>query len=265
MQTIVFTDLDGTLLDRDTYSFSPAEPALQYLDQHRIPLVLSSSKTRCEMEMWRRRLGNCDPFIVENGAAVVIPQGYFPFPIPWAKSRGPFQVVEFGAPYAALVQALVIASSESRCRIAAFHQWDAVQLSLHTGLPLAEAELAKQREYDEPFEVADADQSRLPDLLAAIVRLGYRWTRGGRFYHITGNNDKAVAVRLLTELYQRQFGAVRTVGLGDEMNDVALLNTVDVPVVVHSAAAHRVAPLVRAACVTSSDGPQGWNEAVLAL
>ena len=70
---VVFTDLDGSLLDGETYSFESATQALKALRMRNIPLILVSSKTRAEMEPLRRRLNHRDPFIVENGAAVFVP------------------------------------------------------------------------------------------------------------------------------------------------------------------------------------------------
>ena len=64
---VVISDLDGTLLDHQTYSFAAALPAVRRLERLRIPLVLNSSKTRPEMEAIRGQLANCAPFIVENG------------------------------------------------------------------------------------------------------------------------------------------------------------------------------------------------------
>lgn len=64
---LVFTDLDGTLLDHHTYSWQPARPALERLDGLKIPLILCSSKTSPEMLGLRAELGNRHPFIVENG------------------------------------------------------------------------------------------------------------------------------------------------------------------------------------------------------
>ena len=69
---IVYTDLDGSLLDGTTYSYEPATPALAALREQGIPLVLVSSKTRAEMEPLRQRLDHRDPFIVENGGAVAV-------------------------------------------------------------------------------------------------------------------------------------------------------------------------------------------------
>ena len=72
---LVFSDLDGSLLDHHDYSFGAALPAIEALRQRGVPLILCSSKTRAEIEPLRARLDNRDPFIVENGAAVFIPCG----------------------------------------------------------------------------------------------------------------------------------------------------------------------------------------------
>jgi len=74
---VIFTDLDGTLLDAETYSYEAARPALAMLKKRQIPVVLCTSKTRAETEAIARRLGLKHPFIVENGGAIFIPQGYF--------------------------------------------------------------------------------------------------------------------------------------------------------------------------------------------
>ncbi len=65
--TVVFTDLDGTLLDHNDYSFSAAEPALERLQQLAVPWVLNTSKTRAELMSLKQRLNNPWPLIVEVG------------------------------------------------------------------------------------------------------------------------------------------------------------------------------------------------------
>ncbi|MEM9278462.1 MAG: HAD-IIB family hydrolase, partial [Pseudomonadota bacterium] len=68
-QLIFFTDLDGTLLDHETYSHEPAREALDAIRNNDIPLILASSKTAAEIEPLRNELGfdHCEA-IVENGA-----------------------------------------------------------------------------------------------------------------------------------------------------------------------------------------------------
>jgi len=67
---IIFSDLDGTLLDHKTYTFDPALEALSIIKSRQIPLILSSSKTRAEIERIQSHLTLKDPFIFENGSGV---------------------------------------------------------------------------------------------------------------------------------------------------------------------------------------------------
>jgi mannosyl-3-phosphoglycerate phosphatase len=232
---VVFTDLDGTLLDEETYSWKAAEPALVLLRERGIPWVIVTSKTRAEVEVLRERMDNRHPFIVENGGAAFIPSGYFPFPAP--------EVLEFGTPYAVLTAALDEASLASGCRVQAFHTMNDAEVAGACGLPIEDARLARQRGYDEPFTVIDVEKTDA--LLAELERRGLRWTRGGRFHHALGNNDKGVAVAALLELFGRAYGEVDSIGLGDSPNDAEFLRLMDTPVLV------------------TGQGPRAWNEAVL--
>ena len=260
MRKIVVTDLDGTLLDSRTYSFEAARPALKALKRESIPLVLCTSKTCAEVEWWRAQLANQDPFIVENGGAVYIPRGYFPFSVPAALHRGDYEVIELGAPYQVLLAALASAAQEAGCRVVGFHSLSVAEVSLRTHLPIHQAELAKQREYDEPFEILNSGSHRL---LEVIEKRGLRWTRGDRFYHLLGNNDKAEAVKRLSALYRKAFGELTVVALGDSWNDVEFLKEAEVPVLVRSEYVDALQRAVPRSVVTRSPGPQGWNEAVL--
>lgn len=259
---VLFTDLDGTLLHLQTYSADAARPALQRLNRKRVPLVFCTSKTRAEVEFWRKELENKHPFIVENGAAVYIPEGYFDFPIEEGVERDGYRVIEFGRPYAELVEGLRAASRESGCRVLGFADMSVEEVSARTLLPLEQAALAKRREYDEPFEIIGVGTHTL---LNAIHARGMQWTRGDRFYHITGHNDKANAVRALTQLYRQAHKEVATVGIGDGHNDVSFLSAVDRPIVIHSRFAVALKRAVPHSTVTQSPGPHGWNEAVLEM
>jgi mannosyl-3-phosphoglycerate phosphatase len=147
--------------------------------------------------------------------------------------------------------------------IRAFHELSAIEIAGLCGLPVPQAELAKRREYDEPFEVLDGAGAAA--LAAEVESLGRRWTRGGRFHHISGQNDKAKAVVLLIEMYQRLYGRVMTIGLGDAPNDAAFLNVVSIPVVVRSPNWHELKEIVPRARVSDTEGPAGWNTEVLEI
>lgn len=262
VRKIVYTDLDGTLLDLHTYSFDPAKAALESLKKEGVPLVFCTSKTRAEVEFWRAQLDNQHPFIVENGGAIFVPRGYFRFRCPNSRIDGDYEVIEFGAPYRELVSLLRRASGESGCRVLGFHQMSVAEIAIRSLLPVFLAERAKVRAYDEPFEVVEDGAHRL---LNVIERQGKRWTRGNRFYHLTGMHDKAMAAQVLTRLYRRAFGEVATVGIGDTESDARYLNTVDTPILVRSRFSSHLQDSVRRGQVTQWPGPYGWNEAVLGV
>ena len=74
---VIFTDLDGTLLDYDGYQFAPAGGGLDHVRMERVPLVFCSSKTFEEQKRYQREMELEGPLVVENGSAVVLPRGYF--------------------------------------------------------------------------------------------------------------------------------------------------------------------------------------------
>jgi len=131
------------------------------------------------------------------------------------------------------VRTLQAASETSQCRVRGFHDMAADEVAALCGLPLDQAILAKQREYDEPFLILDVD--RAAELAAAIEARDCRCLQAGRFCHISSAQDKAAAVRSLADAYAEEHGTIRTIGLGGGWNDVGFLNVVAHPAVEWSA------------------------------
>jgi mannosyl-3-phosphoglycerate phosphatase len=261
---ILFTDLDGTLLDHDSYAWEPARPALNYLNQQGIPWMIVTSKTRAEVELWRERLDNVHPFVVENGAAAFVPEGYFAAEIVEGMARrDQYRVLEWGSRCEELSLALDEAAREHDCSVRAFHHMSAEDVAEACALPTEQAILAKRREYDEPFWILDSAKSGR--LLAALELRGLHWTRGGRCYHVCGDNDKSAAVRALTGMFRKAYGDVTSIGLGDSPNDAGFLSLVDLPVLVRSAFSGALKRRVPAGVLTDQPGPRGWNAAVLGM
>jgi mannosyl-3-phosphoglycerate phosphatase len=260
---VIFTDLDGTLLDHADYSWEAARPAILKLRRLNIPWPFVTSKTRAETLYWRKATANTHPFVIENGGAAYVPPFYFPAFFEWSGHRGLFSILEWGVAHGLLVEALEQAERQSRARIRAFHQMSVSEVAEACGMDVAMAALAKAREYDEPFEVLESGTTTA--LTGAIRRAGLRCTKGGRFWHITGRFDKGNSVRSLTRLYAETHGPVTTAALGDSLNDLEMLKSVDIPMLIPSAQTHLLQNELPGAWVASAPGPEGWNEAVLRL
>lgn len=264
---LVFTDLDGTLIDHDTYSWEKAKPALRRLKTANVPLIPCTSKTRAEIEHYREAMGLEGPFISENGGGVFIPEGYFKKRFKHDKKIGGYLVIELGAPYSEIRKALE--DLRNLGTLVGFGDLKAEEVAEETGLSLGEARLAKQREYDEAFTFVGDDEA----LQQAIEEKGLKWTRGGRYWHIMGKNDKGEAVRRLAEIFKKVpsprcsvNGRLKTVGLGDSLNDLPMLLAVDAPILVQKKEGG-YDPRVEAPGLVKAKkpGPEGWNAEVLKL
>ncbi len=259
---LVFSDLDGTLLDHSTYSFEAARPALQALKDKGIPLILCTSKTRAETERHRRDLENKHPFISENGGAAFIPKGHFPFEIPEARREASYQILEFGAPYAAIRKILGQIRNSVAPSIRGFGDMDTREVADLCGFSLADAGLAQKREYDEPFLVSD--EKHRDAAFGMAWGTGLRIVKGGRFYHLLGDNDKGRAVAALRALYERAWGPMTTIGIGDSLNDLSMLKAVDVPILVQKPdGTYDQGIKIRGLTLATGPGPEGWRESLL--
>ena len=264
MRTIVFTDLDGTLLAHDSYSWDGARPALNDLRRRRIPLVFCTSKTRAEVRSLRRTIGNSDPFIVENGGVVVIPRIHSPRLTSSPKTRE--RVLTLGRPYAEVVSALQKVAQKAGVEVRGFQQMDDEEIAERTGLSLKEAHRARQRETGEPFLLMKARPKEIRALSRLAHELGYTIQRGGRFWHISANCDKGLALSTVISFYRAGWRtAIRTIALGNSANDLPMLQVVDRPILMPlpdgSFDREITAALPRVLCYPEP-GPKGWAKAV---
>jgi mannosyl-3-phosphoglycerate phosphatase len=262
---LVFTDLDGTLLDAETYSFKPALPAINLLKEKNIPLIICSSKTKKEIEHYRKNLDNHDPFISENGGGIFIPKNYFGIVIEDLRLKieetADYYVIRLGARYPDLREAIRELQNEG-FNIKGFGDMTAQELADIANMNIEEAIMAKERDFDEPFIFVGAIHE-LPLLLDSINAKGFNYTQG-RFFHILGDSDKGKAVAILTALYRKKFGELTTVAAGDSPNDIPMLEKVDCPVIVQKPDG-TYDPKINIPNLIMADGigPDGWNKAIL--
>jgi len=271
---IIFTDLDGTLLD-SKYSFEKAKPALKLIKKKKIPLILCSSKTKTEIEYYRKKLKNTHPFISENGGGIFIPKKYFNFKISSIRDtylsktgfhiedQKKYIVIQLSNIYPELRKAIKD-FRKNGLNVLGFGDMSIKEVSNLTGLKSSEAKMSKQRDFDEPF-VFKGNKNSMIRLKQLIKSKALTYTQG-EFYHLMGNSDKGRAVELLKKLYVKQKGEIITIALGDNPNDREMLKSVDHPVIVRKPDGTyckniRIKKLIR----TAGTGPSGWNSAVTKL
>lgn len=259
---LIVTDLDGSLLDHYTYSFAPAKTLIEELVAGGIPIVPCSSKTRAEISVLRTKLGleHC-PYIVENGAAIYLPQRFYANP--GEERVGTDWRHAFGKNRPHWQDVLLTLPDELRANYRKFSKMTVGQIADLTGLSLEDAALAAKREFGEPIHWRGSDEAKQA-LIDALAEKGAHVLQGGRFLHVAGEWDKGRALNWLADYLTPQAGdRPVTVALGDSHNDVAMLEAADYAVIIRSPV-HGAPEVLREGptIYTTQTGPKGWVEGV---
>ena len=261
---LVFTDLDGSLLDHHDYGYQDALPRLRELGELDIPVILTSSKTRAEIAHLREELDNRHPFIVENGAGVFIPVGYFDQPPAGTVERDGYWVYSTCPPRETWLAALEALQHEFPGQFEYFHRAGIEGIVSMTNLPKARAEEANRRDFSEPVKWL-GETSELDQFLQSLSAAGAHVLRGGRFFSVCGDCDKGRALDWLRKVYLRATGAstCHDLAIGDSGNDRAMLEAAETALLIRSPV-HEFPALDRETGVIYSEGfgPAGWSEGV---
>ena len=254
---IVFTDLDGSLLDHDSYQWDEALEVLRLLEERNIPVIFNTSKTISEVRDLQKKMRLRHPFITENGMVTSIPSAYFP---DVEKDTHFFH----GIPYKQVRRILSTLRREQGFDFIGFGDCDPERIAVLAGLKPMEATFASERKASEPILWQDSEDA-LTLFETLLGQEGLYLTRGGRFYHVSGKGNKGLATeRLLGQFKQHETGVKWiSIGLGDSLNDLPMLESVNYPVLIRSD--HGVSPDIRhldSVLVTENTGSRGWKEAI---
>jgi len=247
---VVLTDLDGTLLDHDSYDWRPAEPALQRLRALTIPVIAVTSKTQSEMADLRTSIPDLAPiYSCENGAVVV------------DQRSEPGRVEVLGTPIDTLVECFERIRAEQGAPGLGFHEVSDSRVAQWTGLPMDQAAQARRREASIPVYWPEDAPGQKP-FIEAVEQAGLRVLAGGRFLHLAGAADKGTALNRIRDLLAGD-QPLKVIALGDSGNDDALLAAADWAVRLPPKHGPVRPEPVSQAIQASQPGPAGWNEAVL--
>lgn len=266
-RTLIFTDLDGTLLDHNDYSFEAALPTIDYLNQANIPWILNTSKTLAELRDLAKALGNRHPLILENGGGIAVPEAYpvpegAPHSIP--TSAGDYRLIALGTERSFILS--MLEPLRRSFRFQGFHSMTEAEVVALTGLNPTQARQARERHFSEPLVWRDEPEA-LKDFAAELATLSLSLLRGGRFVHVLGQVDKGQAMARVVDYWFSDKatgceGALVTIALGDSDNDRAMLEAADRAIVIRSpvhAPPETHHPHLR---ISTRTGPEGWAESL---
>lgn len=259
-QLILFTDLDGCLLNKHDYDWSPAAAVLQTLRKRRISVVMNSSKTVSEMTQLAGDLGLADStFVSENGSV-----------IRWGQEvDGPIGEIEvIGASRDYILTVLKPLKQQFRFR--SFADLGIEGVIHETQLPEVGAQMALARQGTEPLLWDDSDEHR-SKFEQSLRDHQLTLTRGARFWHIAGQTNKGRAMQVVAERFSRSNrvsfpdGKPIIAAIGDSPIDQSMLDMADVPIGIPTSTGLDVNVDPGIGIVAAAQGAAGWAEAVTEL
>ena len=250
---IFYTDLDGTLLNHHDYCWKEARARIEELKEQKLPIVFNTSKTLKEVQTLQLETGIHDPFVIENGGGVWIPENYF--------SGETGRIVILGKDIQTILESIQPLREEFKFE--SYSQMSVERIAELTGLSLDEASLSSQRICSEPFVWNDSEEN-LELFTQKLKEMDLDILKGGRFYHIIGFSGKGDALQFINDKYKSLFQNedVYSIALGDSPNDLSMLEEADLAVVIPRADGTCISPVNDNTIVAEYKGAKGWSQAV---
>ena len=180
---------------------------------------------------------------------------------------GRYLSIALARPYEEVCSALDEIAQECEVGVAGFHDMSRREIADNTGLRPRDAELARSREFDEPFYFTSTDERAIAHFVEAAKERGFQARPGRTFWHLSAGCDTALAVRTVTKLFRdATHTKLRVVGIGSSAEDLTWLRIVDHAVLLPS---HQLetgltnTSQIRNLATGDAPGPAGWNTAIL--
>ena len=275
-QYLIFSDIDNTLLqsyiikDGEIYhieEYGEIKEVVQKLRKNNIPLVLCSSKTRFEQEKIRKYLEINDPYVVENGGAIFIPENYFPINLEEfglsIKRNNENLVIELGKSYNRIIETLQEIREIFHIEFIAVHDLSLPELAQKVGISIEDAKLMASREYSET--ILEININKLDKLKKILNDRGLRILQGTRYNTVSSLHDKGSAISILKKLYSIKYEneKIESIGIGDAFNDIPMFENVDKPFLVRNIQNSYAPMIINNLIRVNGIGQTGWKEIIL--
>jgi mannosyl-3-phosphoglycerate phosphatase len=178
---------------------------LSAIQEEKIPCVWISSRTRLELDSAIRRSGQATPFIAEGGCGVYLPEDYFHLKPSKSTRFARFTVIPVATPQPAAIDALDSLAEECGVEVVPLRSLSPRELSQNAGVRQQEAELLRQRDFDEYFFFAGASNEEIEKFRAAGARKNLQIRSRGIFWSLAMGANLSACIRELSGLYERTF------------------------------------------------------------
>jgi mannosyl-3-phosphoglycerate phosphatase len=266
-RVIIFTT--ANLLGLPTRTENAASEALAEMERRNVPLVLSTSGTRAQLEFLRRKIGHAHPFITESGGGLFLPDGYFALRLDGAKRAGRYLCVPFGRTAQEASAAVQDIAERAGAEVVSYAEMNAREISRNAGINERDAEASREREFSERFFFAGNTDLAASSFERIAREQNWQIRHSEPFWELYSGNDQGKAVHYLMRLYREALRSrVRSVGIGTCLEDLSLLKATDQSFVLALSGGrpdHKLSARLPNAVRIDIPGVAGWNQTVLNL
>ena len=252
-KVLIFTDLDGSLLHRDTFKFDEIKDYLMELISKGIYIIPNTSKTEKEILDFNSELGLSLPYISENGASINgLDLLNSELPKELILSREKDDILN-------IFKNIVPLNLQNKCNL--LSEMNKINQSLIFSLEDKKLEMALDRKYTIPLIFKGSKNEKI-ELSKIIKNEGLYFQEGGRVINLTDRTNKAKALQVFVRFYKKYQKNVKTIAVGDNFNDLNMLKTSDFPCLVFNDQFTLDEIPIKNLIISNKPSPEGWADVI---
>ena len=249
----IFTDLDGSLLHRDTFKFDLIKDYIVSLVDRGIIIIPNSSKTEIEIEKFNEKLGVKLPYISENGSSIKglnLINANFPNKIVLSREKEELiEIFNDKVPEQLKNKCIEISKVNKKEQERIFGQKD------------DKLKDALNRKYTLPF-LFNGDKSEKKKLFGILKSNSMTLQEGGRVLNLCDNIDKVKSMKKVIKILEKTEDKIRSIAVGDNYNDLDMLKNCDIPCLVFNDKFKLDQINIDNLIFSNQPSPEGWADVV---
>ena len=252
-KVVIFTDLDGSLLHRDTFKFDTIKNYISSLVDEGIIIIPNSSKTEKEIENFNEELGVDLPYISENGSSIHglnLINHNFPNKIILSREKEELQkIFNEKIPEQLKDKCIQISKMNKKEQEKIFGQKD------------SKLKDALNRKYTLPF-LFRGDKNEKNKLLKILNSNSLTLQEGGRVLNLCDNINKVKSMNRVIKILKKTEDKIKTIAVGDNYNDLDMLKNCDIPCLVFNDKFKLDQIKIDNLIFSNEASPEGWADVI---
>jgi mannosyl-3-phosphoglycerate phosphatase len=264
---LIFTDLDGTLLNHENYSYGNNNKIITSITNNQHDLIFNTSKTFSESINLLKKLNLTNmPFSTENGALLYFPKNRFK-KIRNSSDHGKYWKIRIAKLSSKNWHQFLI-KKQKKFKLLIAQDLPPKILKKYTNLDNTSKMLKREASQIILWEDSLVNLKKFKNELRS-EKQGVL-IQGSRFMQVSSVCNKRIAKKLISHAYDYQFYGTyskNTIALGDSKNDIDMLNSASYPCLIKNPSGPfpKLRSNKKNIIKSSKFAPDGWSQVLYKL